>query len=398
MNNPSGKSLLVLGRQSKLSLAELESRFGAEKLKEIGGGCTLLDLAPTSIDLDQLGGAVKLCEIIDQVDTTDWNKLSDFLIASVPGLLRPEPGKKIKLGLSLYDLTTSSGKLLATGLNIKKVLTKSGGSVRLVPNKTLSLNSASVFHNRLFGESGCEIVLARNGNKTVVARTQAVQNIDSYTRRDRFRPKRDSRVGMLPPKLAQIIINLALGQTSATAKNLTVLDPFCGTGVILQEAHLMGLGVVGTDQDVRMIEYSRENLNWLTGKDSNASFSLTSADATNYHWSDHFDLVASETYLGRPFTQQPSLELISKTASECNIIIKKFLQNLYGQIEPGARLALAVPAWRAPNGSFKHLSLLDSLAEIGYNRLRFEHATNSDLLYHRENQFVGRELLVLTRK
>lgn len=62
-------------------------------------------------------------------------------------------------------------------------------------------------------------------------RTSFVQDIESYTARDQARPMRDARVGMLPPKLAQIIINLALSNNDITE----VLDPFCGTGVVLQE-------------------------------------------------------------------------------------------------------------------------------------------------------------------
>ena len=85
-----------------------------------------------------------------------------------------------------------------------------------------------------------------------------MQDIESYTKRDRERPKRDAKVGMLPPKLAQIIINLAAGQLpEEKLQNIcdiplgepiprrllgqTVLDPFCGTGVILQEASADGL-------------------------------------------------------------------------------------------------------------------------------------------------------------
>ena len=47
---------------------------------------------------------------------------------------------------------------------------------------------------------------------------------------------------MLPPKLAQIIVSL-----SGTQPGQTVLDPFCGTGVVLQEALIMGAIVYGFD-------------------------------------------------------------------------------------------------------------------------------------------------------
>jgi 2-polyprenyl-3-methyl-5-hydroxy-6-metoxy-1,4-benzoquinol methylase len=100
-----------------------------------------------------------------------------------------------------------------------------------------------------------------------------VQDIEAYGARDQARPARDARVGMLPPKLAQTIINLAAGRPETrmdkhwdSADGLgrfMVLDPFCGTGVILQEALLMGYSVYGSDIEPRMAEYTKKNLQWL---------------------------------------------------------------------------------------------------------------------------------------
>src|SRR5262249_8047041 len=152
----------------------------------------------------------------------------------------------------------------------------SGRTVRLVPNQTAELSTAQVIHNKLTSPNGWELVLVRSGQQTIIAQTVSVQNIDSYTVRDRGRPKRDTRVGMLPPKLAQMLINLAVGPAEfehiapelsgdvclqpednaklrAARANFTVLDPFCGTGVVLQEALLMGYRAYGSDLEARMV-------------------------------------------------------------------------------------------------------------------------------------------------
>src|SRR6185503_10002944 len=103
----------------------------------------------------------------------------------------------------------------------------------------------------------------------LLAQTLFVQDIEAYGARDQARPARDARVGMLPPKLAQIMLNLSAGPLRASAEELArlrVLDPFCGTGVILQEALLMGYSVLGTDIDERMVDYSRRNIKWLFQK------------------------------------------------------------------------------------------------------------------------------------
>jgi tRNA (guanine10-N2)-dimethyltransferase len=59
----------------------------------------------------------------------------------------------------------------------------------------------------------------------------------------------------LGPKLARAMVNL-----SGCGGRATVLDPFCGTGGILIEAGSMGLRVVGSDVDWRMVEGCQKNL------------------------------------------------------------------------------------------------------------------------------------------
>jgi hypothetical protein len=108
--------------------------------------------------------------------------------------------------------------------------------------------------------------------------------------------------------------------------------------------------------------------------------------------------VASETYLGRPFTASPAAEILAQTAADCNLIIKKFLKNIHGQLKPGTRLSLALPAWQTKRGQFKHLPLIDQIEDLGYNRVSFEHAGDDQLIYYRPGQIVARQLIVITRK
>jgi len=103
-----------------------------------------------------------------------------------------------------------------------------------------------------------------------------------------------------------------------------------------------------------------------------------------------------ETYLGKPLVNEPSAALLSDIKYECNRIIKDFLKNLASQLEPGTPLCIAVPAWHTSHG-VQHISALDDLENIGYNRIDFIHASREELIYHREDQIVGRELLVLIR-
>ena len=83
--------------------------------------------------------------------------------------------------------------------------------------------------------------------------------------------------------------------------------------------------------------------------------------------------------------------------AECDDIHQKFLHNIGSQITPGTRLCLAVPAWSSKD-NFLHLKTLDLLGKLGYTRKKFVHVRNEELIYHRPNQIVARELVVLEKK
>jgi tRNA (guanine10-N2)-dimethyltransferase len=411
------QSLLILGRQAELGLAELESLYGSAAVRPAGEHAAVVDVDPCLLAFDRLGGATKFCKLLTTLDTNSWKDVEKFLIQVGPGHAQSMPEGKMTLGLSLYGFTETIQRIEATGLTLKKAIKKTGRNVRLIPNKATELNSAQVIHNKLTTPTGWELVFVRDGDQILVAQTVKVQDIDAYARRDRERPARDTKVGMLPPKLAQIIVNLAVGQLPTeklqnicdipagtpipfNLLNKTILDPFCGTGVLLQEASIMGYHVVGTDLDARMVKYTEKNLEWLHELYDlpNLEAVLEVGDATNYTWPVQADFVAAETYLGRPFTAVPSGQILNQTISECNLIIKKFLQNIHGQLAPGTRLCLAIPAWQIGKNPLKRLPLVDQISNLGYNQVSFEQLGNTPLVYKRPDQIVARELLVITRK
>lgn len=403
------QSVLILGRQPALGLAELESLYGADAVAKAGPTtktiAATLAISPHKVDFARLGGSIKLAKVLTRLNTTQWPAVEKYLRQTIPQHLQYVPEGKMKLGLSVHGFDLSVAKLNATGLTLKKIIKSAGRSVRVVPNKDLELNSAQVLHNQLTSPTGWELLIIRDGTTTLIAQTTAVQDIDAYAARDQGRPKRDARVGMLPPKLAQTIINLATGPVNPT--DHTLLDPFCGTGVVLQEAALMGFSLYGTDLEPRMIDYTAKNLDWLIEQHHLSQRpQLEAGDATAHTWQPAPSVIAAETYLGQPFSSFPSAEKLAEVRNACNTILRKFLQNIGSQIPSGTRLCLAVPAWQQKPGQFTHLPVLgsapderlDHLEELGYNRMSFKHVETADLVYARADQIVARELLVLTKK
>lgn len=395
--NSSMKSLCILGRQAGISIAELESLYGAEAVTIVNDEVALVD---AEVDQARLGGTQKIARLYTVIPAQSWSELENYLTQTLPVQLADMPDRKIHFGVSLYGLHVSIKQLQKSTFAIKKALRASGKSIRVIPNKHLALSSAQVYHNHIIDENGAEIVICRaRDGQIYIGKTVSVQDIDGYAGRDQNRPKRDARVGMLPPKLAQIIINLAAAHLSTSDKPPpTVLDPFCGTGVLLQEALLMRYNAYGSDLEPRMIDYSEQNLAWLdkTYGPLESTFRLQQADATTHKWLDPFDAVAAEGFLGKPLRHAPAAKEQRAITAEADDIFRQFLRNLATQTPSGFRACIAVPAWHTESG-IKHLETLESLADLGYNRVSFVHVGDPELIYHRKDQVVGRELVVLTR-
>lgn len=367
------KYVAVLGRQPRISVAELESLF--KEVKILAPELAEFQVAEKP-DVRRLGGTLKIAEEVKLPEL--WKNL-------------PAEGK-ITIGVSDFSRGASAYLAQKEALKLKRALVKIGRSVRVVANKTAVLSSATSIHNHLFSATKIEIL--KNGGRYF--RVISVQDIDGYVERDRKRPARDAKVGMLPPKLAQILINLC-GDLPEGAR---VLDPFCGTGVVLQEAALMGYVPYGTDLSERMVQYSEKNLEWLaqTAKIADLKIAVAEGDATSYQWTAPIDAVACEGYLGPPMSLAPVEIKLKQAKQECKAIVLGFLRNLAGQIQAGTPVVMAVPAWLRPDGSYERLNLLDEISNLRYNVCSFKNLGQKDLLYHRAGQVVAREIIVLRKK
>lgn len=384
--------ITILGRQSGLALAELESLYGAEAIRPLGNVASIVD-AP--LPAEELGGSIKLAVPLATLPNQSLGSLSRRLGSELTQLVAELPEGKVRLGLSAYGLPFTAANLQRAALSLKTAVTAAGRSVRVVPNTATSLSSAQALHNQLTGPTGIELLLIADGADILMARTVREQNIEAYAARDHGRPYRDARVGMLPPKLAQIMIHLAMPHSDEATR--TILDPFCGTGVVLQEAALYGYRVYGTDLSERMVRYSEGNLDWLAKKSGQAiEACLETADATTATWQPPIDAVVCEGYLGEPLAAAPARERLESIVHDCNRIARDFLANLAPQLTAGTPLCLALPAWHLPD-DIRRLPVLDDLESLGYNRRDFIHATRANLTYHREGQIVGRDIVVLAR-
>jgi tRNA G10 N-methylase Trm11 len=382
--------IAMLGRQPSIGMAELERVFGdVTWFSE-----SVAAIQTESFDVTRLGGTLKAGRVVNEL-SGDWRRASEQLVKTYSAKWGNFDGK-ITLGISAYGFKVSSRDVQKTGIILKQRLRQKNVSLRLIPNAEAAHNTATSHHNKLgLSNNKVELLIVRSkSGKVIIAESVGAQNITALAARDQGRPKRDAFVGMLPPKLAQIMVNLA----SPAGDKPTILDPFCGTGVILQEAALLGYNVYGTDLSDKMIEYSKQNMSWLAQKyNTSSDYVIEQGDAMDTKWRQPIDAVVAEGYLGQPFSAPPSSSKLVEVRGNCDHIMSTFLQNLVSQIETGTKLAIAVPAWRSTDGSFTHLPLINKLAQLGFAQVEFKNVRTPELLYYREDQVVARELLVLKK-
>lgn len=384
----------ILGRQPAISVAELEQLYGSKAVRWFSDISALVD-AP-HIDATYLGGTQKAGRVVSELHG-DWRRVSMQLVKAYTEAWRDRSGK-ITLGISAYGFDVSPRDVQKTGIILKTKLKAHGTSLRLIPNTEAALNTAASHHNKLgLSDNHVELLIVRaSGGRVVIAESVGAQHITALAARDQARPHTDSFVGMLPPKLARIMIHLT-GPTPT--ESALLLDPFCGTGVVLQEALLDGYQVIGTDLSDKMVEYTTKNLRWLqeTLRTRGSVIAVRQADAMDHTWAETPSLsaVVSETYLGQPFSAPPAPEKLREVLGNCDHIISNFLRNIGAQLAPGTPLCLAVPAWRDVHGNVTHLPLIGRLHALGYTRASLTHVRDEQLLYYREGQVVARELLIL---
>jgi len=383
--------LAITGRETAIAIAELEALFDSSLITPFSNDAALIDDKTAPTCFRRIGSSIKLARVLDIVDFESFQPrrwLDEHLTDSI----ELTNNRKMNLGVSCYGAPRLHRDLFH---RLNRVLSDAGKNVRTInPKHNGRMSSAQVFHNKLDMERNLEFICVRNGDKLALAVTTNVQNISAYATRDRGRPKRDTYVGMLPPKLAQTLVNLS---SIANPDKVVLLDPFCGTGVTLIEASLMGFRAYGSDIEQRMIDYSQENLAWVDEVKHILPWRLETMDARKGNWQPPIATVVSEIDLGQPLDSQPHPAQLERLRAEAHELIIEFLNNLQPQLTGGTPVVLAIPAWRV-GSEFKPAATLDDLESLGYNSIEFQHVDGDALLYARPDQYVGRKIMVLKRK
>ena len=414
-------TFFILGSHPTLSLAEIGAVFGfsphfSNASKEV---LVLSDRENISLDIwqDRLAGVTKIGEIIGEVPHGNTTEIAELIFQTIQKRYETLSSEEItknkcSFGLSIYDngnpgLTkTLKKELLRIGLETKKRLKTLERPVRFVSSKEPALSSVAITTNGLL-ESGGEFVLLASKQGLLIGRTAAVQNFAAWSERDYGRPARDAKSGMLPPKLARMMINLS----QANPESSTILDPFCGSGTILMEAALMGFqSICGNDVSVKAVEDTQTNMDWLQQQVDfplpPIHLSTGSAERFAASVQTSFDAIVTEPYLGPPFSGRETITQVQRLVDELTFLYQTSFQSLCERLKPGGRLVVAFPYFRLAQEDisvpipriFASLPVkLCSPIPLSVPGILKQMTPDGGLLYARPDQHVARAIFVFEK-
>ena len=367
------KYLFELGHQPHISTAEVLAvlKHAQIEYKEIENknDFFILDVIATEEEIEELSkkfGAIIQVGIQIESEGYPQNIIVEYL-------------SKRETGKINFSISPTNSKL---AIAIKKELKALGKSVRYVETK----NTASILHNKLIESKSHFTVFQNNVYKTIY-----IQDIEGFTERDYYRPVTDNVSGMLPPKLSRTMINL-----SESDKDIAILDPFCGSGTVLNEALSLGFkNVVGSDLSPKAIEDTEKNVTWMIEKNNLKNVKTNIFVAQTTELSDHLKpqsigLIVAEPYMGKPLHGRESNIVLEQQAKElAALYIDSFLV-FHKVLKADGTIIFIIPKFKFGN-VWIAVRCLDEIKNLGFEITNFENGERS-LLYHRPAQFVGREI------
>lgn len=230
-----------------------------------------------------------------------------------------------------------------------------------------------------------------------------VQDIDSYTKRD-FWKTRDMIVGMLPPKLSQIMINLS--------NWTTIYDPFCWLWTILLESTISwNEEVYWSDLSIEMVNTTIKNIEFIKNEFKNnlKKYEVLKLDAKNI-WNSpilnnhKIDVIVTEWYLWEILSKLSiDVDKINKQRQNLSQIYEAFFSWLK-KIWFNWNIVISFPFWEIKwkynyfEEIYEVINRYCIILDLLPKNIDLKASRSWSLMYKRPDQTVWREIFKLKTK
>lgn len=362
--------IFILGRNPELSRAEIFSYFRKEGIKILGEqqikNALRVEVSDTldSGVVDQLGGTIAIARVLAQGNSVGLRKQLDSQEIYY--------GTKNKLNYCIWHFTDDR-----TYTHLSAYLKK-----RFREEKLKAVEKQFTRELEVQGEKSVGMIKSLVDEEYVVfgdcfGKIVEKSDYSEIEKRDMNKPQRREHLA-ISPRLAKIMINL-----SEVRERQTLLDPFCGVGVILFEALLQKVNVVGIDIDKKAIAGAQENIVW--GKFDKKKYALINADSKKLKVKS-VDVLVSEPHLGEVFKKAMNEQKAKEVLRGFERLMIKVLQNMKGSVT--GKIVFSAPYIKLINKKRIGCDIEGIAAKTGLK------LANSFKEY-REHQIVGREIFVL---
>ncbi len=265
-----------------------------------------------------------------------------------------------------------------------------------------------IFHtDREIKNKWKEIINLENGLYGIV---EQYQNIELYEDVDFGKPWRSMEMGMMPGKLAQIMVNIWLSNlihnSDINIDDICIYDPFVWSGTTWFIANYLGYDFVGSDIN---INYAEQNALWRkTSKfyTADKQFTIFNHDILsprkhpqpkNIFGEKIPNLIVTEWRLGPIIKARMSESDIQSAQKEVMKLYEWFIlqiHNLFLSQEQKPIIICTIPIY--PGDNYIESGLIKLIGELKSTKTT-DHRTLSSIpeIYQRENQHIGRKILII---
>ncbi len=347
----------ILGKNPEISKVELQL-IQPKNISSPKKGILVFD-TDFAEKISTLGGIIKAGSVVKEKDL-------------------PEVLKDVKI---IWIKEIANGKHLKQTMGIKRFKT------------------VDFFHtDKEIKEKWLELINLGNGDYGVV---EQYQNIPLYETIDFEKPARSMQMGMMPAKLTHMMINIWLHQLAQSATDIVIYDPFAWSGTTGFLANALGFDFIGSDINISYIEQNAKRRGKTPFSNANNFFHIFQHDIFQERKPSQpeevFDgvlpqLIVTEGRLGPIINATTKGKDISKAQMEVVQFYEAFIDQIhtlfyYHKEKPV--IVFTIPVYKGTN------LVEDMLTQLIGKRSKMRQIQSIPEIYQRENQNIGRKIIII---